>query len=1621
MKKYLKNIILILILICFNQSSYAKPVPPGSGEGDVPANILILLDSSASMSRRISGTRVNDITGISMDSTGRYYATQSRGKRGILRFTTAGEIDTTYNGNRGVWAGAANDTCSMYYDSADGQFKSELTPINTLISSPYQAQHAQFATDGAGTTMSDVMFVIGNGKIVGVDNDGSCKYYIKHNLRIARGIDVTDHNNKSYLMVHGWTTAGRCNIQIFNLTDKNLVASEIGGTSARSITCNSWRSALNGDMTRFYTTHRGHIYWLNLEAAGTNNYQVTAADANEMNRPLGHCWRKNRANQLWYVDGLAVSPNKSGDDDDIVVTVSKRGDRLQKFEIDLDVGEGNNDDGTVACTFITEAGRWSNNSNKGSSAGSVAAANITTKNPRGVFVTSNRILTGDTNGQINVIDDDQMDGTNDDTAWLMEMGSDPKNRWQGAKMAIKAIMNDPSLTTGAHFGFGHWNAGHGAENGFYKNTWPWGGKYCHRNDGCKYYGEWELGPGEKHPEGKSSICHSDGCVLVGIGPNGHEDILNVIDTVRLKWGTDGNAAGQMAEGYFTDEKVNIIDTKSKCQLNYVIIIGDGNWTNHGTFTTHIENLRKKEVTTLVVAYGDGINTNGMRNFDRMAVTGSCAQEGDSDCEPTIVAETPAELKTELEAKIRQIIAEKLAFTAPSITATVQEGGALYQAQFTYDQWGEWNGTILRKSVDGLGDVCHGIPGDPDHPCTDACDCSANWNAKDLLKVKAGDAAGAKRKIWTVTGGTEYIGVEGGGAWNNWTTDNSLEIQDELERLGYEIGDYHTAATACGEQDEVNGLINFMRGDDFFNYRGDCSRINETRDWVMADVYHSQLIEVGPPDASLYYTNTNQEAYWRTVNNYSGFKTLHSDRKRVLYAGANNGMLHAFDAVTGDEEWAFIPPFMSGLLPTVINTNLMGKVSNSSPSKGGSNAIFGVDGSPIVHDVYMKGLKTDGTWDDKPGWHSILIIPFGRGGAGFSVLDVTEPIIENDLGPMHMFSIFNDKMNNRVMVADNVGLVTEYNYSAASAGVGDSLEALKAKSNYRDAEETDGGSESDVMDARNAIAACHGNSDATGGIFRTGGTNSCYEDKKFTFDMEAPTLANGTDIAKDSIVVSALIDGDVERIDYKKATMVNGRLVLEFDSAKTFNFSGSATNEKVSDNFSVKLSCTAESGIKPQWDYSQLGETWSTPRIARLPSANAGNRGDIYKDKYVAIMGGGMGSANSCEGSGLFLVDLEAKGEIFGAIVPTDGSLAEGVAAKKLNGGPIRIVDTDPDGVVLGDGARVTTIYGSDIGNSVPNNPIVITPDTAQGVPWRGAMVYINDLEGKITKINLTNSIANGADYFSQTTLARVNGSRNNQRYSYFSMEAGIGASTNELWLFGGTGDFSNLGGHEDGMDNILYGIKDPDFPFFRHLNDLKIPRPYGADGKTKNSDFLKYAHMGADQATSIDNATDCVPKSGPNASANCPSSAQKGWKVSLDVDGDRKSRKLSGSPTLFKGVVYYPVYQPPLKGGDKCNIGEAYICAADDECGDNVSDFIQEASGTFTDTLSGTGDASVTITNNFSCKGVRPGILSEIVVFGDQLFANVAGPSEDKDTLYQTDAVKGEVSSSRGNWRDSSN
>ena len=85
---------------------------------------------------------------------------------------------------------------------------------------------------------------------------------------------------------------------------------------------------------------------------------------------------------------------------------------------------------------------------------------------------------------------------------------------------------------------------------------------------------------------------------------------------------------------------------------------------------------------------------------------------------------------------------------------------------------------------------------------------------------------------------------------------------------------------------------------------------------------------------------------------------------------------------------------------------------------------------------------------------------------------------------------------------------------------------------------------------------------------------------------------------------------------------------------------------------------------------------------------------------------------------------------------------------------------------------------------------------------------------------------------------------------------------------------------------------------------------------------------------------------------------------------------------LYLKAKFIFQYEPP-QGANPCNIGNAYICVADDECGSNNSHLLSR------------GGAA----NGKNCHFVREGILSELVIFGDKLFANVAGPKEDAETL----------------------
>ena len=84
-----------------------------------------------------------------------------------------------------------------------------------------------------------------------------------------------------------------------------------------------------------------------------------------------------------------------------------------------------------------------------------------------------------------------------------------------------------------------------------------------------------------------------------------------------------------------------------------------------------------------------------------------------------------------------------------------------------------------------------------------------------------------------------------------------------------LSGYNRATVEDGDADDAKGLINFIRGQDYFDYDGDCD-LAETRDHYLADIYNSQVIVVGPPNADTASLNENQEAFFRYKNNYESF-------------------------------------------------------------------------------------------------------------------------------------------------------------------------------------------------------------------------------------------------------------------------------------------------------------------------------------------------------------------------------------------------------------------------------------------------------------------------------------------------------------------------------------------------------------------------------------------------------------------------------------------------------------------------------------------------------------------------------------------------------------------------------
>ena len=800
---------------------------------------------------------------------------------------------------------------------------------------------------------------------------------------------------------------------------------------------------------------------------------------------------------------------------------------------------------------------------------------------------------------------------------------------------------------------------------------------------------------------------------VNISDTGAKTIYTNVMGIRAGGGTNLLSAITSARNYF---KSSVSNYKLTCVKNYLIVISDGYWSGHSSVLGIADTMNKSE-NIQTFAVGLDISNN---NYVQLAQKGGTVKP--------LYASNANDLLNKLTDAIKQAISGRLTYTTPAIMSDVTKGDFIYQSTFKYEKDKQWQGYLKKYKLkaDGTFDA-------------------EQWDAATKLNSKRSSA----RNIWTIG-----IGATGK---NNFTTTN----RDQLKSLLF------ANAQAAPTDTQVDNLINFIRGVDTYDQDGDNNTTEEIH--KLADIYNSDLIVVGKPDASVADTGNSNfnktDAYYRAQNGYNTFVSNKcgsnscSQRTEVVIAGANNGILHAFKSSDGEELWGYVPPMVYENLERIPSSK-----ANT------TNSVYGVDGSPVVKDIYFDDTPNDGS--NNPRWRTILISGVGGGGKGFFALDITD--IDN---PKHLFAIQNDFTNSIVKYWGSNETLQQYGYAGGS--------------------------------------------------------------------------------------------------------------------------------------------------ITAEFDYRKLGETWSTPRIIRVKVSGV--------EKWVAVFGAGYnGATNPDYGSAVFVVDIEEGGKLLKKIDITDNqniagtynfTLTKGLGGignpinlgqfglnsynnsthklvistnitggygilESKNGNTTNNIRIETNSVLASDtNVKITILDVKDIVNALPADLRVITANGTDKADYIGAMVYASDLEGKITKINLTDvGTLYDTTIFFDTEANSLNG-----RYLYNSPEATFNNDGN-LWLYFGTGNTQKLQEQSNLVENRIYGIKDLDFPRFQQIS--------------KNT--VQYC-----------------------TNSSCPTSKQ-GWYVNLT-----NSRKLTAEPTIDRDRVYFPLYEPTT-GTNACKTGKAILTGYDSLCGTSV-------------------------------------------------------------------------------------
>ncbi|WP_295983952.1 PilC/PilY family type IV pilus protein, partial [uncultured Variovorax sp.] len=313
--------------------------------------------------------------------------------------------------------------------------------------------------------------------------------------------------------------------------------------------------------------------------------------------------------------------------------------------------------------------------------------------------------------------------------------------------------------------------------------------------------------------------------------------------------------------------------------------------------------------------------------------------------------TPASNAKALGDAFKSILSQILDNTGTALTSIsasasrVSTGTAVYQAG--YDT-ADWSGTLTARRFGSNGLLAS----------------SADWSAREQLDARMATAGAhdRDRKVLTFSG-TEAASATGAARRGAGTPFRWAHLSDRQKNALKGSAETDVESTASGR-----AVLDFLRGD---RSNEDAGRRFRKRGHVLGDIAGSSVWYAGQPRSGF------------TGDAYALFASV--PRAPMVYVGANDGMLHAFNAATGKEEFAYVPAGLYGTVAAPILKKL---------SEGGYTHRYYVDGSPFVADIYMgpKATATTKPTDAEKaaGWRSLLVGTLGAGGKGYFVLDVTKP-------------------------------------------------------------------------------------------------------------------------------------------------------------------------------------------------------------------------------------------------------------------------------------------------------------------------------------------------------------------------------------------------------------------------------------------------------------------------------------------------------------------------------------------------------------------------------------------------------------------------------------------------------